>query len=284
MTDEIKISWSSLRVWEECRQKSWLVRQGKKSPLQDVRLYLAGNVTDLAMRRWLSSPNPQPGEMASTIAANFDECEQTALEKNEGIIKWKSKSDKKEMTEFCVELVTRLEPILYQLVIPYEYEPAKRFRVPIMIPGLDGLPEEIHLTGEMDLLTRSDDKRFNVWDLKGTANDSYWRQTFGQLVFYDLAVNAMFGEFCKEVGLIQPMCKQRVLSFTLTPDDHAQMMARIIRMAHGIWRNETEPKQGPEGCSWCQMRLHCAKFAPVGDVNERRLAMGDMQSLDDLLK
>jgi hypothetical protein len=284
------LSWSALKTHEHCKQKAMLLRKGKKSPAQDIRGYFHGTVVDRVMRNWLDHPDPQPGVMVGMVDDMIINSQKEALESGDGVVRWKSRNDRAEMTEFCKELVVRLEPILYDLVLPYDYEPAKRFKTPIMIPHLDGSPTLIYLVGEMDLLVRDEKERWAIWDLKGTKNDSYWRQTVAQLVYYDLATHSMFGEYSSKAGLIQPMCEKRVMEIDINDQARADLMARIVSFAHDRWRNDFQPKESTGGCSWCPVKHACEKFTPISSPADRAMTLEAMnlaqiqhKQIDDLV-
>lgn len=278
---QLSISWSSLRAHEECHQKGMLLRTGKKNPTTDIRSYFHGTVVDRVMREFLS--DPEPGSMPGMVVDIMRREELAALEKGDGVVRWKSATDKAKVTEFCIELVRRLEPLLYDLVIPYDYEDAKRFRVPINIPYLDGRPTQIYLAGEMDLLVRRPGvertHEYDIWDLKGTADEGYWRKTIAQITFYDLATYSMFGQYSERAGLIQPMCKQQVIHAPVTDQNRAELMQRIINMAHDMWKKDWSPKESVTGCSYCAVRHACERFkAPDFHGSARVLALTDMKS------
>jgi len=252
-----RVSWSSLQAWEMCKQRGWLLSQRKSSPVKDSRNFFHGTVVDRIMRNWLD--DPQPGVMPKMVDDYMESCEQEALETGDGVVKWKHRTDKADLREFCVTLTKKLEPILYKLVVPFDYEPAKRFKIPMTLPGINNEPTEIFLTGEFDLLVR-ENSHFNVWDLKATADNNYWKKTLGQLVFYDLAVYAMMGESPVRSGLIQPMCDQEVLEFSFTNDDRRAMLARIMTMLRAVWTEDHSPKADSVGCSWCSVRHACEKY------------------------
>jgi hypothetical protein len=274
----ISISWSGLRAHEECRQKAHLLRTGKKSPSTNIRQFFHGTVVDRVMREWLEDEARQPDGMALLVEEIMDREELAAVNSGDGVVRWKNHRDRTDLIEWCKELVTRLEPHLNELVVPYEFESARRFRVPVQIPYLTGEPAWIYLAGEMDILTRDEQPRFHVWDLKGTADDNYWRKTIGQLVFYDLATNAAFGEYCQRAGLIQPMCKQQIVEIEITPQRRNELMQRIIRMAHDMWSHDTMPKESSSGCNYCPVHHACVKFQPVNPgQNEKRMSLVSMQ-------
>lgn len=265
-TGLLKISWSRLRTMEECPQKQHLITTGHKSPIADVRNYFQGNVCDLAMRRWLDFKNPPAGWMAEQVDVILADAEARAL-KEDGVIRWRHSGDRENVRTFCRECVTRLEPLLNTFVLPQLYEPAVRFKAQVVIPGLDGGMQPVLVTGEMDVLTQAAmaaPRQIRVWDLKATKDANYWRKTVAQLVFYDIACLAGWGEPAVEVGLLQPMVDDRpYISFTPSDQDRLEMYGRIINVAHAIWLEDFHPKAGTEGCSRCEVRHGCIRYQPV---------------------
>jgi hypothetical protein len=259
----LRISWSRIRNHDECPAKGDLLRR-HKSPVQDVRNFFHGNVVDLAMRRWLSQEEPEPGWMAAQVDAIFEESAQIAKDTGDGIVRWKSLTDKGETLDFCRELVGRLEPILLRYAIPFEWQPAVRFSVPIMVPYLDGSMREVLLIGEMDLMVRDCEGRIAVWDLKATRDNNYYRKVLGQLAFYAIAVKVLKGQFPAMSGLIQPMCDTRVLPVTVNRDAVAQMAGRITKTAQDIWAGRLAPKADNAGCAYCPVKHACPKFSLGG--------------------
>jgi hypothetical protein len=274
----LALSWSRLLVFEQCKAKSKLSRK-HKNPTMDIRNFFGGTIADRAMRAWLLEDDPRPGFMAERIEEILVREEKKAIEDGDGVVRWKNKSDKGNTIAFCIELVNRLEPILYDKVIPYEYQPAHRFNYPVTIPHLDGTPTDILLVGEIDVLCRNDQGKFSLWDLKATKNDAYWKKTWGQLVFYDIAIQAGFDDYCENTGLIQPMCKERVLEFDITEDHRLDLMSRVIAMAHAYWRDDFAPKKTSEGCATCSVKHACPKWTPVGDVFARRTSVEEMSRI-----
>lgn len=273
-TKELSLSWSALRQWTECRQKSYLHRMGRRDPRGDIRQYFHGTVVDRCMRAYLNSEEKFSGQMAQSVKEIMDFEEKKAAEEGDGVVKWKSRADKIEMLEFCQNLVNKLEPILEELVIPNEYEPSKRFRAPVVIPYLDGSPTTVNLIGEMDILVRIPEPHnlWEIWDLKATKNEYYWKTSIGQLVFYDLSLYLLFKQYSARVGLIQPMCKKETVAFTVSDQQRVEMMQRIIQMAHSVWRNEVNPEDLAEikaspsdkNCYMCGVKKDCYVFKPVG--------------------
>jgi hypothetical protein len=284
---ELNISWSQLRSHEECKRKASLLRQKKKQEMYDARVFFPGTVVDRAMRAWLMDDNRQPGGMEKSVAEVMDREEQHSRDTGDGIVRWKYPADRAEVTTFCTTLVTRLEPILVERVLPFEFEPSKRFRAPIEIPYLDGTKAVVNLNGEMDILVRDPARLdgpapltpWQVLDLKATKDDSYWRKTMGQLVFYDIACFAMFQQFTYFTGLVQPMCKEPIVGVSVDNQQRVEMMQRIISMAHDIWKNNFPLADTTRPCQRCDVKHACERFNPVG--GRVGLGMGS-PSLDEL--
>lgn len=265
------ISWSALRVWETCKQKSYLKRIGTKTGVQETRNFFHGNVVDRAMRNWLE--DPIPGKLVSSIDQHFEELESEIRTGDESILSWRDASDKDAVRAFCIELALRLEPILVEYVLPYDYQPAMRFKVPILIPDKNGKPRAVVLRGEFDLLLKNHESLFEIWDLKATANNDYWRKTMGQLVFYDIAVMSMFEQSkSARVGLFQPMCKLQIFEFVVTDQQRRELLQRLVAYAHSMWADERDTTENKNDCYGCEVAFACTKFAPVG--NGKRVSLG----------
>ncbi|MFA7264767.1 MAG: PD-(D/E)XK nuclease family protein [Candidatus Nanopelagicales bacterium] len=262
----IKISWSALQAHTACKQRAFLFREKKKNPVTNIRPFFHGTVADRVMRRWLEADQQVPGEMATWVDFMIDHEIEEAKRTSDGVVNWKSDTDRAEMAEWVRQLVTRLEPFLLKEVIPYEYEPEARFRVPLRIPDLNGETAQIMLVGGMDILVR-ESKLPPVWaayDLKATANPDYLRKTLGQGVFYSLAHYAREGVPLRTFAFVQPMVETNPIAYVdITDADLSSMMARIVAMAHDIWRGDTEPNKDDKACSWCPVRHACAKYRPT---------------------
>jgi hypothetical protein len=257
VTKPLRVSWSAIRTHEECHQKSFLIRDGKRAKVSNIRNFLHGSVVDVIMRRWLENPLHPAGAMVAMVDDMLDETIET--EKQSGnMVRWRNADDRNELRRFCTELVTRLEPILQEHVLPFPYSHGRWFKVPMSVPDSDNVARDILLTGEMDLIVNNDGPV--IWDLKGTADDQYYRKVIAQLVFYDLAVWASSGQKSRFVGLIQPMCKEPLLAWEVTEDARQQLMARIVRYCHDVWNNEKTCKDGTAGCQWCDVRHACSRY------------------------
>lgn len=257
----INLSWSQLRTAEECKQKLHLIRGGHKSAVSNLRNFFHGMVADRCMVTWLRDPQRQPGQMPGMVEDAINDVERESRETGGGIVRWRNADDRDELRQFCIDMVTRLEPILYRHVLPYRFHVGLRFKTPVKLPYLDGQPATVNLIGEMDLLVERGDGHV-IWDLKGTKDDSYWRKVLGQLVFYDLVIYAMHGRPSSYAGLIQPMCAAPLVGMAITDDQRRQMWARIAGLATTIWSKDDTCKPTTAGCDWCEVRHACVRYKP----------------------
>lgn len=251
-----KLSWSALSRHELCKQKQHLVSEGFGVKGRDVRNFLAGNVVDAIQKAWLDNP---VGSMQDMVEEYFIKTVAKAEEKD--TLKWRNKNDKRTIYNNCVNAVVELQPILEARILPYDYEPAKWFNVPVKIKSpKTGQVEEITLRGEFDLLVREKDDEFVVWDLKTTANNDYWKSSLGQLVFYDLVILSMFGKSPKKCGFIQPLCDEQVKEFYFDSTHRSEMWGRINAMMRDVWNENFAPKPDNTGCTFCEVSHKCEKF------------------------
>lgn len=264
----LRISWSRLKTWEECQAKGKLLADYGRPSTADIRGFFPGTVIDRCMRDWLNAPAQEPGWMAAKVDEIMDREEALAHETGDGTVRWKGPEDRNEVREWCKLMCIRLEPVLFQWVVPFEYQPALRFEVPMDIGGRSAL-----LTGEMDVLVRypqdiqeSGLAAVRVFDLKGTKSTDYWKQTFPQLGFYELACWGMKLGWPVQSYLIQPHFDppQNLLPFTFTMEHRTQLLARVYRYAESWWAGNFPPKADNAGCDRCVVRNMCPKFRGTG--------------------
>lgn len=209
----MRISWSGLRTHEECKQKGYLSRTGKGATLDNKRNFLPGTVTDRVVRSWLEDdPAANQGVMPDMVADMLDAGWKKILTMpdgtpEKGIVRWRDPGDQAKVKAECIEAVTKIEPLLMQYVVPFEYQPDFRFDAPLLLEHPDGGYEQVLLIGYMDILVRDNQGRWMVWDVKHTKDEGYWRKTVGQLGFYDFAIELLFGSPTLRTGLMQPLCK-----------------------------------------------------------------------------
>ncbi len=282
----VRVSWSQIRTSEECKQKGYLHRLGKRNSIANTRMFFPGTVVDTIMRTWLDGDDPRPGEMARMVGDIIELEEKKIKESSQGVLKWKDKSDKAAVTATCIEAATKLEPLLFQRVLPYDWEPAKRFKTQVKIPSTEGIPITIELVGEMDLLVKRSEDDYYIYDLKITRDKHYWRKTLGQLTFYDICNFAMFGKFATGSALLQPLCDEQILDFKFSNSDYASMWNRVHRYAISRWDGNVDPKKGPEGCSWCDVKHACSKYriGPASSLQGERESEDELSILFELEK
>jgi hypothetical protein len=226
--------------------------------VNNIRNFWPGLVVDQFMREFLEHPgNTDDLDMSEWISVIMGESEDAERAKG-NMVKFRDRADRDEVRSFCTELADRLVPILQKHVLPHQFECGKWFKVPLTIKDQQGQPRDILLTGEMDLLVENGGPV--VWDLKGTADDGYWRKVVAQLVFYDLAVWISTGIKTRFVGLIQPMCREGVLAFEISDAARRDLMIRIQRYAHDVWAGERTCTDDTSKCHWCDVRHACSRF------------------------
>lgn len=265
MSNPLQVSWTGLKRYEDCHQRQLRTIQGRSVKTADGRVFLPGSICDRAMRKWLDSDSPQPGEMVEYV----DEFLKFFAEEDpQYVIKWRGNpnEDKAKVRQFCRMVVTELEPILLQKVIPYRYQPEVRFKVPMMIPDLNGEPRLILLNGGIDIAVLDDEDNFEIIDLKSTADESYVRKgILGQLTFYSLAWAQYVGDRTqpRSACFVLPACRQKIVPVEVGQEERTVMLSRIVAYAHGAWREEWEPNPGGQ-CGWCDVKGACDHFkAPI---------------------
>ena len=265
------VSWSALRTAEECKQKGFLNRTGKKATMENMRVFFPGTVTDRVVRDWLlEDPYNNPGRMPEMVEAIMKR-EADLIDEGRGKLIWKDASDRESVLRDCIEAVTKIEPALNKLVLPYDYDVDFRFKAPVMMPHPSGDMEQVVLNGAMDIITRDDNGRYSVWDVKHTRDNYYWKKTKGQLSFYDLSVQVMFEQETIVTGLLQPLCDEQVKPFPLTQDDRSQLMQRVMAMSQDVWRKNFAPEPTPEKCMFCNVKHACSLFTPVTKDGKKKM-------------
>lgn len=283
----IVLSWSALQQHETCRQKRKLMMTGGRDPSTNIRDYFHGTVVDRCMRAWLGT-SPEPGSGRGVMAAMVDDMIDHELKEaartGDGVVRWRSVDDRRNMAQWCRDLLDRLEPLLDTYVLPFDYAPEYRFRAQMYMNGLDGTLWPVQLWGGIDILVRNskviDEQgkpQYAIFDLKGTANESYWRKVIGQLVFYDLAVMAQFNVYPKFAALLQPMCNTTIVPLAIEEQNRDELIARLERMARFVWKKDWALREDTKGCAYCEVQGRCPRYKI--DVN----IFQGTQNFEDLL-
>lgn len=266
----MRISWSGLKTHEECRQKSKLMKAGKKAKVMDVRNFFPGRVTDRVVRYWLEQdPHDNKGRMPSMVA---EVIERELGEVSEGgeSLNWRHRTDRDEVLAQCIKAVENIEPALERYVLPYSWNVDFGFRTPLLMNSPWGV-DRVLLNGFMDIIVYDGDTdTWRIYDVKHTLNKDYWKGSFGQLVFYAYENQIRTGKLPSEVGFFQPLVNEPVKRFVVTDQHVNQLAGRIQSMAWELWSEETPPRMDTASCFYCEVKHACVKFKPVITEKGRR--------------
>jgi hypothetical protein len=282
----IELSWSRLKAYEVCHQRGKLMLEGKKSKAIDGRVFLAGNLADRAMMKWLNEGKKtgdfRPGGMEALIPELWRE--QTGPE-GEYSYQWKGdpREDKLGILQKAINGLRILEPILMEKVVPYEFRTDYRFKAPVGIPGLDGETVNIELSAAVDVAVQISDQQYGLYDLKLSDKAGYLRSTLGQLIFYDLVFKAYTGlqavehEFWAPLLPIADKPESAIIALDVQPEHRKQMVSRIIAYSHGVWSGSWELTPDENECYFCPVKHACPRWLPSltkDDQGRNRAAFG----------
>jgi CRISPR/Cas system-associated exonuclease Cas4 (RecB family) len=266
----LKISWSGLRTYSECKNKRHLQVQGKAlRTASEQRMFFPGTVTDRVVRDFLDAGGE--GDMPEMVSGIMDR-EEKIVNDGESKILWKNTSDRKSVEKDCREAVTKILPSLEKLVLPNEYQADFSFNAEMKFPHPGGYKESVILNGFMDILVRDAEGNFFVYDVKHTKDNSYWRKTSGQLSFYDLAIRVGEGKYTTGVGLLQPLCDEKVKMIPLDGTSRASIMQLIGGMARDTWAENFELTDKRSICNMCNVKHACKRFQPTIVDGKKRMS------------
>jgi hypothetical protein len=215
--------------------------------------------------------------MMAQMVETIMEREKTLIEEGGGVMRWQTPTDREEVLADCIEAVTRLEPILEKRVLPYEWDVDYRFKVPVRFPHPAGGHVIIILNGAMDIIVRdrrsTEETFWDIWDVKMTRDNDYWRKTAGQITFYDNARGLHLPGTRRNSGLLQPMCNERVKPYPVTDDLVKQMRSRIARMVDQVFREQFELTPARSMCGVCDVSHACPRFKAVEVGGRRRISL-----------
>lgn len=145
-----------------------------------------GRAVDAALRCWLANPSrPMREYLSDRLPSAY------------------AQANAEKATEV-------LEPYLTEHVLGYPHLAGHRFVTPEI--DLDG--RVIQLVGEVDLLGG---RVPTIYELKVTADESYWGSAAAQLAFYGLALQ-MCGQRREQLIVLQPLCEQMAVPVQLDQD------------------------------------------------------------------
>jgi hypothetical protein len=272
----LRVSWSALKRWEACHQRQKLYAEGKRSRIYDGRAFLPGTLADRCMRRWLEAgledrANLQPGGMLEYLE---EEWATHTGPQAEYPIRWRGdpRQDKREVIYAISDALRKLEPILMDKVLPYDYRPEYRFVSVVGIPGTTEMEEtvQIEIIGAVDVAVCMGPGRYGLYDLKLTRSDDYIRSTLAQLTFYDLAFHGWIGHQPTEHQFWAPLTQEVIIGTDITAAERAAMVSRIIQYAHGVWLgNWTLTTNKDQECFHCPVKHACPRFVPRISVDQQ---------------
>src|SRR4051812_310047 len=98
MTKPLRISWSAIRASEECKQRGYLLREGKRAKVTNIRNFYPGMVVDQFMREFLDAKLSRDTPVRDWISLIVDESE--AAERGKGnMIKYRDAADRNSVRE-----------------------------------------------------------------------------------------------------------------------------------------------------------------------------------------
>lgn len=275
----ITLSWSRLSDWMKCKQRVKLYYTGGRSKVTNSRSFVHGTVADLVMRKSLdAAPRDDKGRILSLskdymldlLPSVWDSC----MKPEDGrILKWDDKNpleDQKKILRKTKKCVTNLHPILESLVVGHrtipEFRPSTMPAFGIVTP--EGKVGYIRLFLAIDLAVQrvEDDPgigEWSIWDLKATDNPDYVNKTLWQLVFYDVAFQALTGKHATQHGLITPLLKTPKQEIHITQEHRDTMSNWIVSYCHSVWRGDDALTSDPSNCFNCPTAKACPKNIQV---------------------
>lgn len=276
----LTISWSRINDWAKCRHRVKLMFEGKRSKLTNARNFLAGNLTDHSMRHALENASKDPDgrllslsveELLAPLPGVWEKAIQSP-EKNT-VFKWDPKdpvADQKKILLKATESLEKLHPILERNLLGRRYIPEFRPKeMPIIgIPGPYGETAYIRLFLAVDCAVQVEEGssgdsstlgKWGLYDLKTTSSVEYINKTLPQLVFYDIAFQALTRARPVEHGLWAPLLDNPEIKAEVT-DAHRDMVLNwIISYCHSVWAGEADFTKDETNCYTCPTRSACPK-------------------------
>ena len=261
LTSPLRVSWTNLTRYQECKKQSKLYLQGMRdSSLSNARNFAEGSITDVSMRKFLEN-DPAPGKIMQFAEESFA----AWMDENKENTKWREsyKKDSNTIKKNVTEALLRLEPWLLENVVPYEYQPEARGTATLKLPDAQGNKRTVELFFAVDILTKLPES-FWIADLKTTRNASYIKgKTLGQLSYYALAISIAQKIPVDEIyklSFVTPLTKEIETAIYPTSTDYAVMLKTIQNYALDMWSSEPMPtKEAPDfTCkTQCEVRHVC---------------------------
>lgn len=255
MPQQVKVSWSALSRWKKCNYKQKLVAEHKSTKAINGRNFFLGNLVDYTMRRWL-----EVGDFSLPLSHFLRESWIKSTGPSEKPIQWKGPTDQEDALAQAQDACKRLEFILKQHVIPYDYEPEFRFTSYVGVPAPNGEIVQVELFGAVDVAVRYPDGSLGIWDLKMSKDKGYIEHSLGQLTLYDLAIRNYLGVQPTKHGFFTPMLDRFTIEADIGADERKEVVSDIIGFCHDTWNNNWELTENENDCFGCQVRHACIRW------------------------
>lgn len=277
----ITLSWSRLSDWTTCKKRVKLFHDGKRQKFVNARNFLAGNLVDNTMREALtySAVRDDAGRLVELSKEDFVlplESKWYEIvnnpEKNT-VYKWQGDivTDQRRILKKAEKALDNLYPIVMDKLMGKRYIPEFRpsEMPPVGVPGPDGETYFIRLFLAVDMAVQvEEDKddpdngigKWGLYDLKTTEQDNYLKKTLPQLVFYDIAFQALTGSQPVEHALWAPLTKDPIKVVEVDDSHRRQVMDWIISYCHSVWAGEDEMTTDDTACYMCPTKAACPKF------------------------
>ena len=221
-----RISWSSLKRYEECPQRYYLGRQKKRKPITEAWV-LRGNVLHFALEQL--TQGVAPIDVIDNSILNHERMVEEAIDLGWG------PSEIEESENKVAHGAKRLTELYAQLDYPGIVSEMRVFK----------FYQGWCLEGVFDLYAPG-----MVADLKSGSWDA------GQMVFYEVLYRAQFQEPTDRVLVIEPLGRGLV-DVVVTEEEIDLMRHRIKDVVEGVHANKFPTTGFPDKCNWCQNEPWC---------------------------
>lgn len=268
----LRVSWSRIKNWEACHHRTKLMTEGKKSKVIDGRNYLPGTLADRAMRAWLEKGRVTGdwpvGGMEEYLEGLWEEHTSPGGQYQ---IQWRGdvRKDKRAVLERVQKSLRLLEPILFEKVVPYPYQPEYRFTATMGVKDLRGETAHVEVYGAVDVAVNYGDGGYGLFDLKVTESREYINETLAQLIFYAIAFRGWTGVWPTQFAFWAPLMEERVVSLTPTDQDLRYMQSRIVAYCQGVWAEDWSLTPDESNCWNCPTKHACPRWRNPITVDEQ---------------
>jgi hypothetical protein len=259
----LRVSWSRIKNWEACGMRSKLMTEGKQSKVIDGRAFLPGTLADNAMRAWLNNGlltgKWEPGGMEDYLEGLWDDYTSPSAQYS---IQWRGNpnDDKRAVLKKVQTALRRIEPILFEKVVPYPYQPEYRFTATMGIKDLQGQTVHVEVYGAVDVAVNYGEDGYGLFDLKVTESQAYIDTTLAQLIFYALAFRGWTGVWPSQYAFWVPLMEQSVVNLVPTPEDIRYMQSRIVAYCQGVWAQDWTLTADESNCWNCPTKHACPRW------------------------